>query len=90
MEYAVLHSLQSNNSVIQFWFGTVPRKLDANIVLPALTGIIVSGVGQATLDNGGLASVPSMWWVPFIYCRCLDFGVDGNGCDLTKESCGGC
>lgn len=76
MEYAVLHSLQSNNSVIQFWFGTVPRKLDANVVLPALTGIIVSGVGQATLDYGGLASSPKhvvgafhllslfgLWWM---------------------------
>lgn len=63
-------------SVMRFWFHSVPRRLDARVVLPALTGAMLSGVGQATIEYGGLRRAPrhvtgafhclvafGMWWM---------------------------
>jgi len=44
-------------SVLKFWFLTVPS-LDSAVVVPALTGSIVSGVMQAAQNYGNLASAP--------------------------------
>ena len=44
--------------MLKFWFQSIPQRLDANVVLPALTGAIVSGVGQASIAYGGLATSP--------------------------------
>lgn len=55
-EYLVVKS--SDKSVMKFWFLDVPQKLDVNVVLPALAGVIVSGVAQANIRYGGLATAP--------------------------------
>eukprot|EP01082_Thalassiosira_pseudonana_P008964 g7739.t1 g7739 contig26:166239-166847(+) len=56
MEYIVITCKKT--SVIKFWFTSVPQYLDSKVVLVALTGAIVSGVGQAALAYGGLATSP--------------------------------
>lgn len=56
VEYLVAKS--SDASVMKFWFLDVPQKLDVNVVLPALAGVIVSGVAQANIRYGGLATSP--------------------------------
>jgi uncharacterized membrane protein len=56
VEYLVVKS--SDASVMKFWFLDVPQKLDVNVVLPALAGVIVSGVAQANIRYGGLATSP--------------------------------
>jgi hypothetical protein len=73
VEYLVVKT--SDASVMKFWFLDVPQKLDVNVVLPALAGVIVSGVAQANIRYGGLATSPKhvvgvihllvtfgMWW----------------------------
>ncbi|KAL7450382.1 hypothetical protein ACHAWC_002307 [Mediolabrus comicus] len=56
VEYLVVKT--SDASVMKFWFLDVPQKLDVNVVLPALAGVIVSGVAQANIRYGGLATSP--------------------------------
>jgi hypothetical protein len=46
-----------NPSVINFWFSNVPG-IDSNIVLPALTASIVSGVGLSVIHYGALGEAP--------------------------------
>ena len=56
VEYLVVKS--GDATVMKFWFLDVPQKLDVNVVLPALAGVIVSGVAQANIRYGGLATAP--------------------------------
>jgi len=73
IEWLVVAS--KNSAVISFWFNQVPA-LDGAIVLPALTGAIISGVAQANQDYGSLREAPkyiigslhvlltfAVWWV---------------------------
>mmetsp|Transcript_24557 Transcript_24557/g.53195 ORF Transcript_24557/g.53195 Transcript_24557/m.53195 type:complete len:296 (-) Transcript_24557:441-1328(-) len=69
-------------SVIKFWFLAVPR-LDAKVVLPALSGSIFSGIGQATIDYGGLAQAPK--YVIGAVHALLTFGLWWGLTDLTTQ-----
>lgn len=73
IEWLVVSS--EDPTVIYFWFCKVPA-LDGAIVLPALTGIVLSGVAQANQDYGSLRESPkyiigslhvllafAVWWV---------------------------
>ena len=65
VEYLVVKS--SDASVMKFWFLEVPQKLDANVVLPALAGVILSGVavwgvGHSTEACCGSLSLVSYLW----------------------------
>ena len=55
LEWMVVSS--KNPTVIIFWFYQVPA-LDGAIVMPALTGSILSGVAQAAQDYGSLKESP--------------------------------
>lgn len=55
IEWMVVQSKDSR--VMSFWFQNVPD-LDSKIVLPALTGLIVSGVGLAVDHYGTLGNSP--------------------------------
>jgi hypothetical protein len=55
VEWSVVASRQA--AVLRFWFWTVPQ-LDAMIVLPALTGTVLSGVAQACHLYGSFAMAP--------------------------------
>ncbi|KAL7528902.1 hypothetical protein ACHAXR_002691 [Thalassiosira sp. AJA248-18] len=81
IEYLVVASKKA--SVIKFWFLSVPQKLDASIVLPALTGSIVSGVGQAAIDYGGLAQAPKH--IVGAFHLLLTFGVWWGVTDITSQ-----
>ena len=81
MEYLVVASKKS--SIIKFWFLSVPQQLDAAIVLPALSGAIVSGVGQAYHDYGGLALSPKH--VVGAFHLLLTFGVWWMVTDVTSQ-----
>lgn len=54
----ILEWLVVSSTVIAFWFCRVPA-LDGAIVLPALTGSIVSSVAQAAQDYGSLKESPT-------------------------------
>jgi uncharacterized membrane protein len=56
VEYLVVKS--GDATVMKFWFLDVPQKLDVSVVLPALAGVIVSGVAQANIRYGGLTTSP--------------------------------
>lgn len=72
IEWLVLRS--RNPSVLRFWFITVPA-IDTTVVLPAVTGSILSGVAQAVIDYESFRSAPkyvigtlhalttfALWW----------------------------
>lgn len=51
------HNKSSVGSFFTFWFLNVP-KIEQMIVLPAITGSVISGIGQAFLKYGNLKSAP--------------------------------
>ena len=71
-----------NNSVVKFWFLSVPR-LDSMVMLPALTGSIVSGIGQATIDYGGMMGAPKH--VTGAVHALLTFGLWWGATDVTTQ-----
>jgi hypothetical protein len=81
LEYLVVSSKKA--SVLKFWFLSIPQRLDANVVLPALTGAIVSGVGQASIAYGGLATSPKHV-VGAFHCL-LAFGLWWGITDVTSQ-----
>ena len=81
IEYLVVASKQK--SVIKFWFIDMPQRLDAKVVLPALTGAIVSGVGQAAYNYGGLASAPKH--IKASFHLLLTFGIWWGITDVTSQ-----
>jgi hypothetical protein len=81
IEYLVVRSKKI--SVINFWFLDVPKRLDVNVVLPALAGVIVSGVAQSNLIYGGLATSPK-----YVVGAChvlSTFGLWWGITDLTSQ-----
>ena len=81
LEYLVVSSRKA--SVLKFWFLSIPQRLDANVVLPALTGAIVSGVGQASIAYGGLATSPKHVIGAFHFL--LTFGLWWGITDVTSQ-----
>jgi len=55
LEWLVVRS--ASPPVIKFWFTTIPG-IDVAIVLPALTGAVVSGVAQSVQEYGKVAEAP--------------------------------
>eukprot|EP00977_Amphora_coffeiformis_P011528 scaffold2768_cov161-Amphora_coffeaeformis.AAC.4 len=55
LEWLVVRS--ASPTVIKFWFLTIPR-IDVAIVLPALTGAVVSGVAQSVQEYGTVKEAP--------------------------------
>ena len=69
-------------AVVRFWFLSVPR-LDLMVVLPALTGSIISGIGQATIDYGGMIGAPKH--VTGAVHALLTFGLWWGATDITTQ-----
>ena len=55
LEWLVVRS--ASPAVLKFWFLTIPG-VDLVVVLPALTGAVVSGVAQAVQEYGKVAEAP--------------------------------
>ncbi len=81
IEYLVV--LSKKALVIKFWFLSIPGQLDSKIVLPALTGAVVSGVGQAAIDYGGLATSPKH--IVGAFHLLLTFGIWWGITDVTSQ-----
>lgn len=81
LEYLVVKSKKA--SVIRFWFTSLPQQLDAKVVLPALTAAIVSGMGQAAISYGGLATSPKH--VVGAFHLLLTFGLWWAITDVTSQ-----
>mmetsp|Transcript_9229 Transcript_9229/g.19925 ORF Transcript_9229/g.19925 Transcript_9229/m.19925 type:complete len:302 (-) Transcript_9229:123-1028(-) len=81
MEYLVIAS--GKESVIKFWFLSVPAQLDERVVLPALAGAIVSGVGQAAINYGSLATSPKH--IVGAFHLLLTFGLWWGITDVTTQ-----
>ena len=69
-------------NILKFWFATVPQ-LDANIVLPALSLAMLSGVSQAAYNYGTLANSPIH--VRGIFHALLTFMVWWASTDFTTQ-----
>ena len=80
IENLVVSSRKS--AVVRFWFLSVPR-LDSLVVLPALTGSIISGIGQATIDYGGMIGAPKH--VTGAVHALLTFGLWWGATDITTQ-----
>ena len=80
IENLVISSRKS--AVVRFWFVSVPR-LDSLVVLPALTGSIISGIGQATIDYGGMVGAPKH--VTGAVHALLTFGLWWGATDITTQ-----
>ena len=55
LEWLVVRS--ASPAVMKFWFYTIPG-VDVTVVLPALTGAVVSGVAQSLQEYGKVAEAP--------------------------------
>lgn len=55
LEWLVVRS--ASPAVLKFWFSTIPA-VDVAVVLPALTGAVVSGVAQSVQEYGKVAEAP--------------------------------
>jgi hypothetical protein len=80
VEWSVVASRQAN--VLRFWFWTVPQ-LDALVVLPALTGTVLSGVAQACHLYGSFATAPRH--VTGAVHGLLAFGIWWAATDVTTQ-----
>ena len=80
IENLVVSSRKS--AVVKFWFLSVPR-LDSLVVLPALTGSIISGIGQATIDYDGMVGAPKH--VTSAVHALLTFGLWWGATDVTTQ-----
>ncbi|KAL9185357.1 hypothetical protein ACHAXT_003134 [Thalassiosira profunda] len=72
-----------NAAVMRFWFLGVPKRLDASVVLPSLSLAMLSGVGQAAWDYGGLMHAPKHVTGAF-HCL-LAFGIWWMVTDVTTQ-----
>lgn len=80
VEWLVVKS--RNPSVLKFWFTSIPS-LDMAVVLPSLTGSIVSGIAQASMDYGRLQDAPK--YVLGTFHSLLTFGAWWGVTDLTTQ-----
>jgi hypothetical protein len=71
-----------NSPVLQFWFDEVPL-LDAAIVLPALTVLIISGTGLTIKSYGGLALAPTH--ITIVFYTLIAFAAWWASTDLMTQ-----